>query len=110
MCVCVLQQSPQTPLTEQFQEGLLIGEAAGSDGGQQSLLSEISEADMEALRQKEEALLQIEVSKLTAANCIYIYLICCWFFFHLLDLDIESFSNYIPTTITTTTTTSSKCQ
>ncbi|XP_075897037.1 T-SNARE Domain Containing 1 [Nelusetta ayraudi] len=54
------RKSPQTPLTEQFQEGLLIGEAAGSDGGQQSLLSEISEADIEALRQKEEALLQIE--------------------------------------------------
>lgn len=68
----MLQQSPQTPLTEAFQEGLLMGEAAGSDGGQQSLLSEISEADIEALRQKEEALLQIEVSQLTAANSVSI--------------------------------------
>lgn len=65
---CVLQQSPQTPLIEQFQEGSLIGEAAGSDGGEQSLLAEISENDVEVLRQREEALLQIEVSKLTLGS------------------------------------------
>lgn len=64
----MLQQSPQTPLIEQFQEGSLIGEAAGSDGGEQSLLAEISENDVEVLRQREEALLQIEVSKFTLGS------------------------------------------
>ncbi|XP_030014864.1 t-SNARE domain-containing protein 1 isoform X1 [Sphaeramia orbicularis] len=54
------KKSPQTPLAEQNEEGPLFGEEAASDGGVQAFLSEISEEDVEVLRQREEALLQIE--------------------------------------------------
>ncbi|KAI3361529.1 hypothetical protein L3Q82_013678 [Scortum barcoo] len=54
------RKSPQTPSTEQIEEGPLFGEAVGSEGGAQAFLSEISEEDVEVLRQREEALLQIE--------------------------------------------------
>lgn len=73
--VFVRQQSPQTPLTGPFQEGLLIGEAAGPEGDQQSLLSEISEADIEALREKEEALLQIEVSQVRLLIAVFVSIV-----------------------------------
>uniref|UniRef100_A0A3B4GK31 t-SNARE domain-containing protein 1-like n=1 Tax=Pundamilia nyererei TaxID=303518 RepID=A0A3B4GK31_9CICH len=52
------KKSPQTPSSEQIEEGPLFG--AGSEGGSQAFLSEISEEDVEVLRQREEALLQIE--------------------------------------------------
>ncbi|CAI5678326.1 t-SNARE domain-containing protein 1 isoform X1 [Oreochromis niloticus] len=52
------KKSPQTPSSEQIEEGPLFG--AGSEGGGQAFLSEISEEDVEVLRQREEALLQIE--------------------------------------------------
>lgn len=68
MCVSVLQQSPQTPSTEQIEEGPLFGEAVGSEGGAQAFLSEISEEDVEVLHQREEALLQIEVRTLTLSS------------------------------------------
>uniref|UniRef100_A0A673BR28 Syntaxin N-terminal domain-containing protein n=1 Tax=Sphaeramia orbicularis TaxID=375764 RepID=A0A673BR28_9TELE len=55
------KKSPQTPLAEQNEEGPLFGEEAASDGGVQAFLSEISEEDVEVLRQREEALLQIEI-------------------------------------------------
>ena len=66
-------KSPQTPSTEQMEEGPLFGEAVGSEGGAQAFLSEISEEDVEALRQREEALLHIEVRTLTDRfqNCIF---------------------------------------
>eukprot|EP00064_Thunnus_orientalis_P000769 superscaffoldBa00000043_g770 len=54
------KKSPQTRSTEQVEEGPLFGEAIGSEGGAQAFLSEISEEDVEVLRQREEALLQIE--------------------------------------------------
>ncbi|XP_026228404.1 t-SNARE domain-containing protein 1 [Anabas testudineus] len=54
------KKSPQTPSTEQVEEGPLFGEASCSEGGAQAFLSEISEEDVEVLRQREEALLQIE--------------------------------------------------
>uniref|UniRef100_A0A8C4GZU2 t-SNARE Domain Containing 1 n=2 Tax=Dicentrarchus labrax TaxID=13489 RepID=A0A8C4GZU2_DICLA len=54
------RKSPQTPSTEQMDEGPLFGEAVVSEGGAQAFLSEISEEDVEVLRQREEALLQIE--------------------------------------------------
>lgn len=54
-------QSPQTPSSAQSLEDPLIGEAAGAEEGAQAFLSEISEEDVEELRQREEALLQIEV-------------------------------------------------
>lgn len=60
-------QSPQTPSTEQIEEGPLFGDAVGSEGGAQAFLSEISEEDVEVLRQREEALLQIEVRALSPA-------------------------------------------
>lgn len=59
--MCVFLQSPQTPLNEQLDEGPLFGDAVISEGGAQAFLSEISEEDVEVLRQREEALLQIEV-------------------------------------------------
>lgn len=64
MCFCVsfcdFLQSPQI-LSNESNEDPLFGEAAGSGGGAQAFLSEISEEDVEVLRQREEALLQIEV-------------------------------------------------
>lgn len=66
--VRVLLQSPQTPSTEQIDKGPLFGEAVGSEGGAQAFLSEISEEDVEVLRQREEALLQIEVRTLTSVQ------------------------------------------
>ncbi|XP_054869761.1 t-SNARE domain-containing protein 1 isoform X2 [Amphiprion ocellaris] len=54
------KKSPQTPSTEQIEDGPLFGEAASSEGAAQAFLSEISEEDVEVLRQREEALLQIE--------------------------------------------------
>jgi hypothetical protein len=65
VCVCVWAQSPQTPFAELCEEGgPLFGgaaESSGGDGQEQAFLSEISEEDVEALRQREEALLLIEV-------------------------------------------------
>ncbi|XP_034029485.1 syntaxin-12-like [Thalassophryne amazonica] len=52
--------SLQTPSSDQIEEGPMFGEAAGSVGGVQDFLSEISEEDVELLRQREEGLLQIE--------------------------------------------------
>lgn len=69
-------QSPQTPSAEQIEEGPLFGEAIGSEAGIQAFLSEISEEDVEVLRQREEALLQIEVRTLTSVRpctCIFIH-------------------------------------
>ncbi|XP_036446101.1 t-SNARE domain-containing protein 1 [Colossoma macropomum] len=55
------KQSPQTPFTELCEEGALFGAAENVEGeGQQAFLSEISEEDVEVLRKREEALLQIE--------------------------------------------------
>uniref|UniRef100_A0A3Q3LF33 t-SNARE coiled-coil homology domain-containing protein n=1 Tax=Mastacembelus armatus TaxID=205130 RepID=A0A3Q3LF33_9TELE len=54
------QSLPQTPSSEQVDDGPLFREGAGSKGGAQAFLSEISEEDVEVLRQREEALLQIE--------------------------------------------------
>lgn len=54
-------QSPQTPSSDPNQEDPLFAEAAGAEKGVQAFLSEISEEDVEVLRQREEALLQIEV-------------------------------------------------
>lgn len=68
MCLCTHLQSPQTPSTEQVEEGPLFGEASCSEGGAQAFLSEISEEDVEVLRQREEALLQIEVRELITFN------------------------------------------
>lgn len=64
MCACLHLQSPQTPSTGHVEEGQLFGEVADLDGGAQAFLSEISEEDVEVLRQREEALLQIEVRSL----------------------------------------------
>ncbi|XP_044064616.1 t-SNARE domain-containing protein 1 isoform X2 [Siniperca chuatsi] len=61
------RKSPQTPSTEQVEEGPLFGEAVASEGGAQAFLSEISEEDVEVLRQREEALLQIESHTITTA-------------------------------------------
>lgn len=47
-----------------MEEGPLFGEAAGSEAEAQAFLAEISEEDVEVLRQREEALLQIEVRPL----------------------------------------------
>ncbi|XP_034029484.1 t-SNARE domain-containing protein 1 [Thalassophryne amazonica] len=55
------KKSLQTPSSDQIEEGPMFGEAAGSVGGVQDFLSEISEEDVELLRQREEGLLQIEV-------------------------------------------------
>lgn len=70
--MCALLQSPQTPSTEQIEEGPLFGEAVGSEGAQ-TFLCEISEKDIEVLRQREEALLQIEVSTLTFSSASYVF-------------------------------------
>lgn len=56
-------QTPQIPSNEQFEEGPLF--VAGSQGDAQAFLAEISEEDVEVLRQREEALLQIEVRNIT---------------------------------------------
>lgn len=61
--MCVLMQSPQTPSTECVEEDPLFREALGLED-EQAVLAEISEQDIEVLRQREEALLQIEVSVL----------------------------------------------
>ncbi|XP_030226870.1 t-SNARE domain-containing protein 1 [Gadus morhua] len=53
-------KSPQTPFTELCEEGPLFSGAEGPEGSIQAFLSEISEDDVTALRQREEALLQIE--------------------------------------------------
>lgn len=63
-------QSPQTPSTEQILEGPLFGDTTSSEGGAQTFMSEISERDIEVLRQREEVLLQIEVSTLILAEFI----------------------------------------
>ncbi|XP_041798338.1 t-SNARE domain-containing protein 1 [Chelmon rostratus] len=62
------RKSPQTPSTEQIEEGPLFGEAVGSEGGAQAFLSEISEEDVKVLRQREEALLQIERNMLDVSQ------------------------------------------
>uniref|UniRef100_A0A087XJ94 Syntaxin N-terminal domain-containing protein n=1 Tax=Poecilia formosa TaxID=48698 RepID=A0A087XJ94_POEFO len=54
------KKSPQTPSSDLNQEDPLFGEAVGAEEGVQAFLSEISEEDVEVLRQREEALLQIE--------------------------------------------------
>lgn len=59
--VCWLQQSPQVLTSEINEEGLLFGDGPAPDRAQ-VFLSEISEEDMEVLRERENALLQIEVS------------------------------------------------
>lgn len=62
MCVCLWNgQSLQTPFSELVEEGPLFGEGETIEGDGQAFLSEISEEDVEILRQREEALLQIEV-------------------------------------------------
>ncbi|KAJ8290866.1 hypothetical protein GJAV_G00018550 [Gymnothorax javanicus] len=55
------KQSPQTPFAELCDEEPVFGGAESTEGGSQAFLAEISEEDVEALRQREEALLQIEV-------------------------------------------------
>uniref|UniRef100_A0A8C2WXL9 Uncharacterized protein n=1 Tax=Cyclopterus lumpus TaxID=8103 RepID=A0A8C2WXL9_CYCLU len=71
VCVCVcVPQSPQTPFTEQMEEGPLFGEAVGTEELAQAFLSEISEEDVEVLHQREEALLQIEVRTLTSVSAL----------------------------------------
>ncbi|KAK3572390.1 hypothetical protein QTP86_032612 [Hemibagrus guttatus] len=60
------KQSQQTPITE-LCEDPLVGPAETVEGDeQQAFLSEISEEDVEVLRQREEALLQIEVCRTIA--------------------------------------------
>ncbi|KAL2085022.1 hypothetical protein ACEWY4_020540 [Coilia grayii] len=62
------KSSPQTPFAELSEEGALFGSSGDVEGdggvGCQAFLSEISEEDVEALRQREEALLQIELETL----------------------------------------------
>ncbi|XP_068426569.1 t-SNARE domain-containing protein 1 [Clinocottus analis] len=62
------KKSPQTPFTEQMEEGPLFGEAVGTEELAQAFLSEISEEDVEVLRQREEALLQIEKDMLDVSQ------------------------------------------
>ncbi|XP_070407364.1 t-SNARE domain-containing protein 1 isoform X2 [Nothobranchius furzeri] len=76
-------KSPQTPSSEHNQEDLLFGAAAGSDGGAQAFLSEISEEDVEVLRQREEALLQIERQRRSqgekrSGTAAHLQLMTCW--------------------------------
>lgn len=74
MSVCVLQ-SPQTPSTEQLEEGPLFGDTmAVPEAEAMAFLSEISEEDVEVLRQREEALMQIEVRTLDILSALYKYL------------------------------------
>ncbi|XP_037641273.1 t-SNARE domain-containing protein 1 isoform X2 [Sebastes umbrosus] len=55
------KKSPQTPSTEQLEEGPLFGDTmAVPEAEAMAFLSEISEEDVEVLRQREEALMQIE--------------------------------------------------
>lgn len=73
------EQNAQTPPSEQVEEGPVFGEAAGSEGSAQAFLSEISEEDVEALHQREEAVLQIEVrttglGSLQLSTCVLLYL------------------------------------
>lgn len=70
MFVCAPVQNSQTPSTEQIEKGPLFGEAVSMEGGAQAFLSEISEEDVEVLRQREEALLQIEVRALTFSSAL----------------------------------------
>lgn len=70
MLVCAPVQNSQTLSTEQIEEGPLFGEAVSMEGGAQAFLSEISEEDVEVLRQREEALLQIEVRTLTFSSAL----------------------------------------
>ncbi|XP_052473458.1 t-SNARE domain-containing protein 1-like isoform X3 [Carassius gibelio] len=55
------KQSLQTSFSELVEEGPLFGAGEGIEGDGQAFLSEISEEDVEILRQREEALLQIEM-------------------------------------------------
>ncbi|KAG7260413.1 hypothetical protein CRUP_014762, partial [Coryphaenoides rupestris] len=61
-------KSPQTPFTELCEEGPLFAGAEGSEGSIQAFLSEISEEDVEVLRQREEAMLQIESDMLDVSQ------------------------------------------
>ncbi|NXO84734.1 TSNA1 protein, partial [Sitta europaea] len=61
------KQSPKTPFSDLPDDEKIFngGEGAWQSQGQdQALLSEITEEDLEAIRQREEAIQQIEVSKL----------------------------------------------
>ncbi|TRY86396.1 hypothetical protein DNTS_012158 [Danionella cerebrum] len=55
------KQSAQTPFGELVEEAPLFGTAEQAEADGQAFLSEISEEDVEILRQREDALLQIEV-------------------------------------------------
>ncbi|XP_026083791.1 t-SNARE domain-containing protein 1-like [Carassius auratus] len=57
------KQSLQTPFSELVEEGPLFVAGEGIEGDGQAFLSEISEEDVEILRQREEALLQIEAGE-----------------------------------------------
>lgn len=58
---CLSVQSQQTPVTELCEDPLIGPAESVEEDDQQAFLSEISEEDVEVLRQREEALLQIEV-------------------------------------------------
>lgn len=60
ICKCVL--CPKTPPTQPMDDSPLFGGTGGPVGRDQAFFSEISEHDIEVLRQREEALVQIEVS------------------------------------------------
>ncbi|KAG7475365.1 t-SNARE domain-containing protein 1 [Solea senegalensis] len=62
------KKNPQTPSSEQLEEGPVFGEAAGSEGRAQAFLSEISEEDVEVLHQREAAVLQIEKDMLDVSQ------------------------------------------
>uniref|UniRef100_A0A672K922 Syntaxin N-terminal domain-containing protein n=1 Tax=Sinocyclocheilus grahami TaxID=75366 RepID=A0A672K922_SINGR len=66
----------QTPFSELVEEGPLFEAGEGIEGDGQTILSEISEEDVEILRQREEALLQIEyvssvVKQLFSSRCAF---------------------------------------
>ncbi|KAF3691505.1 t-SNARE domain-containing protein 1 [Channa argus] len=88
------KKSPQTPATEQMEEGPLFGDAADADGSAQAFLSEISEEDVEMLRQREEALLHIERDMLDVSQ-IMKDLACM---VHEQGDTIDSIEDYIQTT------------
>lgn len=61
------QQSPKTPFSDLPDDEKIFNGGDGvwqSQGQDQALLSEITEEDLEAIRQREEAIQQIEVSNL----------------------------------------------